>query len=138
MRAGGTKSTLIKALKAETQATTVPHILHDKLQTAVVVDAMFAVRQWSFHKGETFGAIAKRYLHNMLNDIPGGTASIHFCCDRYDTDNLKASQHQHRYAKSEKAKVFEVSEQYITPAPQDFFPISAIVFWDVDPPPYRA
>ena len=91
----------------------------------LVVDAMFAVRQWSFHTGETFGAIAKRYLHNMLNDIPEGTASIHFCCDRYDTDNLKASQHQHRYAKSEKAKVFEVSEQYIAPAPRDFFPISA-------------
>ncbi|KAK3888060.1 hypothetical protein Pcinc_007850 [Petrolisthes cinctipes] len=86
---------------------------------------MFAVRQGLFHDGETFGAIAKRYLHNMLNYIREGTASIHFCCDRYDTDNPKASQHQHRYAKSEKAKVFEVSEQYIAPAPQFFFPISA-------------
>ena len=101
----------------------------EKRLGTTVVDAMFAVRQWSedwsFHKGETFAAIAKRYLHNMLNDIPEGTANIHFCCGRYDTNNLKASQHQHRYAKSEKAKLFEVSEQYIALAPQDFFPISA-------------
>lgn len=56
MRAGGTKSTLINALKEETQLTTVSPLSQDKLKTAV---DMFAVPQWSFHKGETFGALQK-------------------------------------------------------------------------------
>lgn len=69
MRAGGTKSKLIKSLKKETQVTTDFHLPKSKLKTAAVVETMFAVSQWSFNKGEAFGTIAKRYLHNMQNDI---------------------------------------------------------------------
>jgi len=55
--------------------------------------------------GESFGAIARRYLSNLLEDIPQRTASIHFCCDRYSSDSLKAAQQQHRYGKSQQARV---------------------------------
>ncbi len=59
MRAGGTKSTLIKALKEGIQVTTVSHLSQDRAQNTCIADATLAVRQWSFHKGQTFGAIAK-------------------------------------------------------------------------------
>ncbi len=85
MRAPGTKASLAKALKEETKVSSVPHLPQDQRKTAVVVDAMYAVRHWSFHKDETFGAIARRYQHNLLADVPDGTDIIHFCCDRYSS-----------------------------------------------------
>ena len=47
-------------LREETGVSVVPNLPQHNLKTAVVVDAMYAGR-WSFHKDETFGALAKRY-----------------------------------------------------------------------------
>ena len=85
MRAAGPKASLVKVLREETGVRAVPNLPQHNLKTAVVVDAMFAVRRWSFHKYETFGAVARRYMNNLLTDVPTGTDIIHFCCDRYYT-----------------------------------------------------
>ncbi len=57
-------------------------------KTAVVVDAMHAIRHWSFQKDDTFGAIAGCYKHNLLKDVPEGAEIVHFCCDRYSATSL--------------------------------------------------
>lgn len=79
----GTNASLVKVLKEETKVTCVSDLPQDDNKTAVVVDAMCAIRRWSFHKGETFEAIAERYTNLLLKDVPVGTEIIHFCCDRY-------------------------------------------------------
>ena len=79
----GTKANLVKVLKEETKVACVPDLPIEHRKTAVVVDAMYAIRHWSFLKGETFGTIAERYHRLLLNDVPAGTEIIHFCCDRY-------------------------------------------------------
>jgi len=94
-------------------------------KTAVIIDAMYAVQHWSFHKDETFGDIAQRYKKNLLNDIPDGTTIVHFCCDRYDQLGLKSSEQQHRYNRSRPARQFEISDQFKAPDPQEFFSLSA-------------
>jgi len=76
-------------------------------------------------KNERFGDIADRYKEQLLKDVPAGTKIIHFCCDRYSERRLKSAEQQHRYGQSRQAKVFEVSEQYKTPDPQEFFSVSA-------------
>lgn len=68
----------------------VPQLPEEQHKTAGVVERMFVVRHWSFHKGETFGAIARRHLHNLLTDVPPCTDSMHLCCDRYRNQGLKA------------------------------------------------
>jgi len=42
MRAAGTKSTLVKALKEETKVSSSPSLPPEERKTAVVVDAMYA------------------------------------------------------------------------------------------------
>jgi len=69
MRSAGTKSTFVKALKEETKVSSSPSLPPEERKTAVVVDAMYAIRRWSFHKEETFSVIGKRHLHNHLLDI---------------------------------------------------------------------
>ena len=118
MRAAGTKASLVKVMREETGVRAVPSLPQQNLKTAVVVDAMYAVRRWSFHKDETFGAVARRYRNNLLTDVPTGTDSIHFCCDRYNTLSLKYLEQQHRYARSRPARQFEISEHYTVPDPQ--------------------
>ena len=86
---------------------------------------MHAIRQWSFQQEETFEAIARRYKHNLLNDVPPGTEIIHFCCDRYSRNSLKMAQQQHMYAGSGAPRVFQVSEQFQAPDPVNFFSVSA-------------
>lgn len=54
-RVAGMKSTLVTAFKEETEVNSVPHLPEELCKTVVVVDAIFAVRHWSFHKSETFG-----------------------------------------------------------------------------------
>ena len=88
-----------------------PSLPPEERKTAVVVDAMYAIRQWSFHKEETFSVIGKRYLHNLLSDVPPGTELIHFCCDRYSAGGLKASEQHHRYARCRPERQFEVCGQ---------------------------
>jgi len=90
-----------------------------------VVDATHAMRRWSVNKNETFGDIADCYEKQLLKDVPVGRKIIHFCCDRYSERSLKSAEQQHRYGQSRQAKVFEVSEQYKTPDPQEFFSVSA-------------
>jgi hypothetical protein len=102
MKKSGTKADLVKAL---TEEDTGPR------RTAVIVDAMFAIRQWSFQKDDTFGSIANRYRHSLLDDVPIGTEAIHFCCDRYNTTSLKEGERQHRYAGTGLAKVYDIREQ---------------------------
>ena len=77
MRAAGIIASPVKVLREATSVSAVPNLPQQNLQTAVVVDAMYAVRRWSFHKDDTFGAVARRY-RNMPTDILTGTDSIHF------------------------------------------------------------
>ena len=70
---------------------------------------MYVDRRWSFHKDDTFGAVARRY-RSMPTDISTGTYSIHFCCDRYNPLSLKSLEQQHRYARSRPAIQCEISE----------------------------
>ncbi len=121
----GTKASLVKILKEETKVNSIPNLLQDGKKTAVVVDAMCAIRHWSFQKGELFGTIAEQYKSLLLNDVPAGTQIIHFCCDRYSGPSLKSAEQEKRYARSKPAKVYEVSEQFTAPDPKEFFAVSA-------------
>jgi len=123
MRAAGTKASLMKILKEETKMTTADLPQGDWKMT-VVVDAMYTIRRWSFEKNQTFGDIV-RYKKQLLKDVPAGRKIIHFCCDRYGERRLKSAEQQHRYGQPRRAKVFEVSEQYKTPDPREFFSVSA-------------
>ena len=122
MRLAGTMACLIKTLKEKTKVVSVPDLQREQRKTAVVEDAMYAVRRWSFHNDETFGVIARRYTNNLVKDVP---AIIHFCCDRCNSPNLNSSVQQHRYARSQPARLFEVREQCRTPDPQKFCSVSA-------------
>jgi len=82
IRAAGTKASLVKILKEEeTKVTTADMLPHGDLKTAVVVDALHAIRRWSFEKNETFGDISDRYKKQLLKDVPAGKKIIHFCYD---------------------------------------------------------
>ena len=121
----GNKANLIKAIEDETGLGLVSQLPGSEHKTAVMVDAMFAIRHWSFHKGETFGQIAQRFKHLLLSDIPSDTESIHFCCDRYRTESLKTAERQKRSQKSAPAKVYDIQEQIHAPEPLEFFSVSA-------------
>ena len=120
----GTKSSLLKVLKEETGISPHQNLPEDDESTAVVVDAMGSIRRWSFHKGESYGAIAERYFHQLMSEIPRYTCSIHFCCDRYSSDSLKALERDQRCLKAKATKVYEIQEQYLAPDPLDFFAVS--------------
>ena len=125
MRSPGAKDNLVKTLKEETNVVSYPCLPKEHRITAVVVDAMYAIRRWTFHKEEPFGSIATRYRKNLIQDVPAGTSIIHFCCDRYNPKSPKSSAQQHRYAGSRSARLFEVSEQYRAPDPHEFFSVAA-------------
>ena len=120
----GTKSSLVKILKEDTKVTSTHALPPNDRKTAVVIDAMSAIRHWSFHQGERFGTIAERYKHLLLNDVPVGTEFVHFCCDRYSGPSLKSAEHEHRYGRSKPVKEYEVSDQYTAPDPQEFFAVA--------------
>ena len=85
---------------------------------AVVVDAMYPVQRWSFHKDETFVVVARRYRNHIPIDIQTGTDIIHFCCLQ-----------QHRYAWSRPARYTQspshnMSSLYLPTRP--FFPTSCV------------
>ena len=115
MRTAGTIASPVKVLREATSVSAVPNLPQQNLQTAVVVDAMYAVRRWSFHKYDTFGAVARRY-RNMPTDILTGTDIMHFCCDRYNPLSLMSLEQQHRYARSRPAIQFEIGELTQSPA----------------------
>ena len=80
----GNKSALIKLLMDETKVHTVDDLPYEEnLASAVIIDAMHAIHRWSFRPGETFQDVERRYLMNVMADVPC-TSSVHFCCDRYD------------------------------------------------------
>ena len=56
-------------------------------KTAVVVDAMHAIRRWSFKTNETFRDIADRYKEQLLKDVPAGTAQRSYISAVTDTVN---------------------------------------------------
>ena len=92
------------------------------MKTSVIVDAMFAIRHWSFHKDETFGEISRQYRHLLLLDVPSDTESIHLCCDRYRTSSLKGTERQKlTKIKSSQPKVYDIQEQIHVPDPLQFF-----------------
>ena len=66
----GTKASLVKVLKEHTKVTIIQELPKDEQKTSVVIDAMYAIRHWSFQKGEAFGAIAERYQRLLLKDVP--------------------------------------------------------------------
>ena len=90
MRAAGANASLVKVLREKTCVRAVPNLPQHNLKTAVVVDAIYAVRRWSFHNDETFGAVACRYRNHLPTDVPNGKDSIHFCCDSYNHLSLKS------------------------------------------------
>ena len=109
MRAAGTKASPVKVLREETGVSAVRNLPQQNLKTAVVVDAMYAVHRWSFHKDETFGAVARRYRNHRPTDMPTGIDSIHLCCNMYNSLSLKYLEQQHRYARLRPVRQFEIS-----------------------------
>ena len=95
MRTAGTNASLVKVLIEETGVSAVPVLPQHNLKAAVVADAIYVVPRWSFHKDDTFGAVAKRYRNHLPTDMPTGTDSIHFCCDEYNHLSLKYFEQQH-------------------------------------------
>jgi len=71
--------------------------------------------------------IGKRYLHNLLYDVPLGSELIHFSCDRYSAGGLKASEQHHRYARCRPGRQFEVCGQYKAPDAEEFFSVSGLL-----------
>ena len=61
MHGHGTKATLVGAMKEKTGIVTSSDPAKSD-NIAVVVDAMFMIRTWSFEKGEDFNVTACRYL----------------------------------------------------------------------------
>ena len=102
VRAEGTHASPVKVLREEKGVTVsaVPNLLQQNMKTALAVDAMYAVRRWSFHKDETCGAVARRYRNHVPTDILTGTDITHFCCDWCNPLSLKSLEQQHRYARS--------------------------------------
>ena len=52
LRAAGTRASLVKFMRDDSGVSAVSNLPQHNLKTAVVVDAMYAVRRWSFHKVE--------------------------------------------------------------------------------------
>jgi len=125
MRLKGTKSSLVKVLLKETDVKAVENLPESELSTDVLVDAMYAIRKWSFVKGELFGTIAKRYKQKLFNDVPAGTKSIHLCCDRYRDVSLKSVIRQQRVGQKQRVKLYDVTKHYTTPDAADFFAADA-------------
>ena len=82
MRSAGAKANLFKTLKEDTKVVSSPCLPKEHRKTAVVVDAMYPIPRWSFHKEEPFGSIGTRFRKNLIKDLPAGSSIIHFCCDR--------------------------------------------------------
>lgn len=122
MRAPGTKATLVKALKMETGVSAVSELPGDRMKTAVIIDAMYDIRRWSFEKNVPFPDVAKRFTRLILDDVPQNTTAIHLCCDRYNDQSLKSGERSRR--EPESGKVYEVSDAYRTPDPKEFFKMS--------------
>ena len=104
MRAAGTKASLVKVLREDTGVSAVPNLPQQNMTTTMVVDAIYTVRRWTFHKDETFGAVARRYRNHMPTDISTDMDSIHFGCDKYNPLSVKSLEQQHRNARSRSAR----------------------------------
>ena len=88
---------------------------------------MYAVRRWSFHKDETFGAVARRYRNHIcrLTYRLAQTRQHTFLLRQvYTPLSLKSLEQQHRYARSRPARPFEISDYYTVPRPQQLFSLS--------------
>lgn len=85
---------LIEAMKEKT-GTVVSTVPTTSGHIAVIVDAMFMIRIWSFEKGVQFNTISQRNLQRLFQDYPAKTTSLHFCCDHYDEASLKIGTRQH-------------------------------------------
>ena len=117
----GAKASLINAIQDDTGIRPMACLPDANRATAMVVDLMQVVRQWSFQKGETFGDVAHRYRRNLISILPAETDALHLCCDSYSSKSIKASERQRRYDLPTCGKVYEVKEHYGTPDPKDFF-----------------
>ena len=125
MRATGTKSRLFKCMIADLQTSCESPLPSPHMRTAIIVDVMHVIRNLSFHKGESFAAIADRYKHHLLNDVPQNTCVVHLCCDRYWSPSLKDAEREDRASKVKQSKMYEVKDHFQAPEPSEFFPISA-------------
>lgn len=116
----GNKSTLLKVLLEDSKVKNMNHLPVQNTNTAVVIDAMYAIHRWSFRPGETFKDVAIRYQQNILQNIPPETSSIHFCCDRYDhVPSLKAMERKRR-GNQNLRKLYDIQSHFPTPAFRDF------------------
>ncbi len=121
MRVQGTKSSLVTVLLKETNVSPESQLPEGDLNTAIVVDAMHSIHKWSFSKGDSFGDIADRYLHQLLRDMPIASQCIHVCCDRYRVNSLKSAMRQVRRNDSQRCKCYEVRRNYTAPEASEFF-----------------
>lgn len=120
----GSKASLVKAITDDTGIQVLTCLPSTNKQTAVVVDAMYVIRQWSFKKGETFGNVAQHYSKSLRSILPAETDILHICCDSYGSNSIKAAERHKRYDQTKRGKAYEVKEHYETPEPQDFFGVS--------------
>ena len=92
----GTKSTLVKLLLKETGTNEANVLPSEPKETSVVIDAMYFVHRCTFLPNETFSDVQNRYFRKLIADLPDGTSSVHFCCDRYDhKPSLKCTERDH-------------------------------------------
>ena len=121
----GTKSNLINYLVKGTGAivTELPSN-NEHINTAVIVDVMHLIRKWSFAKGTKYEQIADFYKVKLSCEVPEGTTSIHFCCDRYQDDSLKSRERKER-ACGKLLNTFEVRDGFAAPDPGEFFAVSS-------------
>ena len=93
----GTKSTLVKLLQKETGTNEANVLPSEPKETSVVIDAMYFVHRSTFLPNETFSDVQNRYFRKLVADLPDGTSSVHFLCDRCDhKPSLKCTERDHR------------------------------------------
>lgn len=124
MRACGTKSGLVKAIKEDTGVSSCEMLPENDKAVAVVIDVMHWVRRLSFAKDDKFSAIALRYKQAILSEVPANAVAVHMCFDRYRSPSMKEATRQSRIGKQKPVKIYDVSDQYKAPDPSEFFACS--------------
>ena len=116
----GNKSSLVKILMDEAGVCSSSDIPADEKDTILIVDAMHVIHKWSFHPGETFQDVQRRYLRNIMINVPPNTSSIHICCDRYDHSPSLKSLERKRRKKPTMKKLYDIQSHLQTPVFRDF------------------
>lgn len=116
----GTKSTLVQVLLKETETNEANVLPSEQKETSVIIDAMHFVHRCTFLPNETFSSVQNRYFKKIMAELPDGTSSVHFCCDRYDhKPSLKSMERDYR--KGDKVlRQYDIKGHLPTPCFRDF------------------